>query len=161
MKYKFLSILTLFSLVFNSCASEPYLKENSAFIVFKTATHNYADMGFVYLNNSEVKLEFYSSGQALISLRVTNDSVCMSTLACVSKDNFNKDVLVKAYPKDILDNIFRGKPIFNSENIKKVSNGFTQNIKSSSYSIEYSVLNTQIVFIDKTNGIVIKIKDNI
>jgi len=161
MKYKFLSILTLFSLVFNSCGSEPYLKENSAFIVFKTKTYNYADMGFVYQNNSEVKLEFYSSGQSIVSLIVMEDSVCMSSLACVSKDDFNKDVLVKAYPKDILDNIFRRKPIFNSENIKKVSNGFIQNIKSSNYSIDYSVLNTQTVFIDKINGIVIKIKDNI
>ena len=122
MKYKFLSILSFFSLLFNSCASTPYLKENSAFIVFKTASYNYADMGFVYQNSSEVKLELYSSAQALMSLKVTKNSVCMSTLACVSKNNFNKDVLVKAYPKDILDNIFRRKPIFNSKNIKDYIN---------------------------------------
>jgi len=162
MKYKILFFLISLSFFFNACASQPYLKENSAFIVFKTTTQKYADMGFIYKNNSEVKLEVYSSGQALVTLKVTDNLVCMSTLACVSKENFNKDVLATTYPKDILDNIFRGKPIFAGTNMKKVFNGFTQKVvKHNIYNINYSVLNGNTIFVDNINNIVIKVKNNI
>ena len=154
-------IIAITSLVFflTACGTQPYKKENAAFIVFKTPTFKYADMGFVYEKRNEVKAEIYGSGQALMSWTIKQDTVCMSLLACMSKKDFNAQVLHVAYPQNILDNILRGKAIYGGQNIKKNSNGFTQKIIShNKYNIEYSVLNNDIVFRDTINGILIKIK---
>jgi len=151
--------LLLALLFFQACGTPSYLKENAALIVFKTPTFKYADMGFIYENKNEVKAEIYGSGQALMSLKITGSSVCMSLLECMSKKSFNKTVLSSLYPNEILDNIFRGKPIFKEKNLKRNRNGFTQKlVKENKYDIHYSVLNNEIVFRDTINAILIKIK---
>jgi hypothetical protein len=158
-KHKIIIAITGLVFFFTACGTQPYKKENSALIVFKTPTFKYADMGFIYENSNEVKAEIYGSGQPLMSLTISKDSVCMSLLACMTKRSFNQQVLNVAYPDSILDNIFRGKPIINGQNSRKSSNGFTQKIIShNKYNIEYSVLNNDIVFRDTINHILIKIK---
>lgn len=150
-------LLTL--LFFQACGTPTYLKENAALIVFKTPTFKYADMGFIYENKNEVKAEIYGSGQALMSLKISGSSVCMSLLECMSKESFNKTVLSSIYPNEILDNIFRGKPIFKDKNLQRNRNGFTQRlVNQNKYDIHYSVLNNDIIFRDTINAILIKIK---
>jgi len=147
------------SLLLTACVPKQYTKQNSALIIFKTSTFKYADMGFIYENTEEVKVEIYSSGQALMNLEISKTSVCMSLLECMSKKSFNKEVLSALYPDDILDDIFRGKQIFSGEGLEKNSNGFTQQIvKAGKYNIHYSVLNKQVIFRDTINTILIKIK---
>jgi hypothetical protein len=146
-------------LFFTACGKEPYLKENTAYIVFKTTTFKYADMGFVYENSTEIKAEIYGSGQALMSLSILSDSVCMSLFACMSKNAFNRQVLSARYPEDLLENVFRGKAIFGGQNLNKKRNGFTQIIiKQNKFNIEYRVLNNETVFRDTINDILIKVK---
>ena len=159
MNHKIIIVVTGLIFFLTACGTPTYKKENAALIVFKTPTFKYADMGFVYENSSEVKAEIYGSGQALMSLTIKQDSVCMSLLACMSKQAFNAQVLHDAYPKDILDHIFRGKAIYAGQNIKKSSNGFTQKIISQNkYNIQYTVLNNDIIFRDTINHILIKVK---
>ncbi len=144
---------------FSACGTQPYKSENTALIVFKTPTFKYADMGFVYENSDEVKAEIYGSGQALMSLTITQSSVCMSQFACMPKQQFNQQVLSAVYPDNILDDVFRGKAIFGGQNLKKNRNGFTQNIiNQNKYKITYSVLNNDVVFRDTINDIMIKVK---
>ncbi len=157
-KRVYLAVVTI-TLFLVGCGKQPYIEENAALIVFKTPTFKYADMGFVYQNKEEVKVEIYSNGQALISLEISSDSVCMSLFECMGKEHFNEKVLSGAYPKDILENVFRGKPIFSSKYLQKNRNGFTQNITNKNkYDIHYSVLNNEIIFRDTINTILIKIK---
>lgn len=152
-----LAFIVLFFL--GACAQKQYSKQNSALIVFKTPTFKYADMGFIYENRDEVKVEIYGSGQALMKLVISEEKVCMRFLACMGKEEFNKKVLNSSYPKEILENIFRGKPIYNGESLEKNRNGFTQKILNlDKYNIEYSVLNNQILFRDTINDILIKVK---
>ena len=159
MNYKIIVGITALAFLFTACGTQPYKKENSAFIVFKTPAFKYADMGFVYENSAEVKAEIYGSGQALMSLSMRGDSVCMSLFACMSSTKFNQQVLGASYPGTLLDNIFRGKPIFNKKNVKQRRNGFTQNIvNKNKYNIHYSVLNNEIIFNDTINHILIKVK---
>jgi hypothetical protein len=142
-----------------ACASKEYLEQNSAFIMFKTPTFRYADMGFIYDNGNEMKVEIYSSGQALMSLEISESSVCMSLLECMNKSAFNKEVLNSMYPEDTLENIFRGRKLFNGVGMETKGNGFTQKIiKNDKYNIDYSVLNNQIIFHDTINSILIKVK---
>ena len=152
-------LLLMISFFFGACAPKEYVKQNSAFVMFKTPTFKYADMGFIYENKDEIKVEIYGSGQALMTLEISEASVCMSLLECMSKRSFNKEVLSSMYPEDILENIFRGKPIMYGEGLEKNRNGFTQKIaKEDKYDIDYSVLNKQIIFRDTMNTILIKIK---
>jgi len=155
LKY-FLAVLLLWGMW--GCAEPTYTKQNSAYIVLKTPAFKYADMGFIYENSDEVKAEIYGSGQALMTLKISKGSVCMSRLQCLSKNSFNSQVLSSDYPADTVENIFRGKALFNGANMSKKSNGFTQTIKNpGKYNIEYSVLDNEIVFRDTINQILIKV----
>ena len=152
-------LLLMISFFFSACAPKEYVKQNSAFIMFKTPTFKYADMGFIYENKDEIKVEIYGSGQALMTLEISESSVCMSLLECMSKGSFNKEVLSSMYPEDILENIFRGKPIMHSAGLEKNRNSFTQKIaKEDKYNIDYSVLNKQIIFRDTINDTLIRVK---
>ncbi len=157
---RYLKYIIIFLVLWSlwGCSEPSYSQQNSAYIVLKTPTVKYADMGFLYENSDAVKAEIYSSGQALMTLKISKDSVCMSRLKCMSKNTFNAQVLNRDYPKDIVENIFRGKPVFNGVNMTKKSNGFTQTIKNpGKYNIEYRVLNNEILFRDTINEILIKV----
>jgi hypothetical protein len=159
MNFKRTVLLLMASFLLGACAPKEYVKQNSAFIMFKTPTFKYADMGFIYENEEEIKVEIYGSGQALMSLEISETSVCMSLLECMSKSTFNKEVLSGMYPEDILENIFRGKPLFNGIGLEKKGTGFTQKIvKKDKYNIDYIVLNNEIIFRDTINTILIKVK---
>ena len=159
MNFTKILFILLFSLLFSGCVNKNYSKQESVFIVFKTPTFKHADLGFIYENEDAIKVEIYSSGQAVMSLVISDASVCMSLLECLSKKSFNQQVLSASYPESLLDNIFRAKPIFEGENMRKTRNGFTQTlIKKEKYNINYSVLNKQIIFRDTINDILIKIK---
>ncbi|MCF6245117.1 MAG: hypothetical protein L3J43_08780 [Sulfurovum sp.] len=153
-------MLMLFSLMLlNSCTNKEYKKQESVFIVFKTPTLKYADLGFMYENKDEIKVEIYGSGKALMSLEISSQNVCMGFLSCMHKKQFNNKVLSQTYPDNIIENIFRGKSIFNAKTLMKKSNGFTQKISEpNKYNITYSVLNKQIKFHDTLNNILIKVK---
>ena len=158
MLYKKIFLLLFFSLLFVACATPTYTKQESAFIVFKTPAFKHADLGFIYENDTQTKVEIYSNGQALLSLTVGEEHICMSSFECLDKKSFNQKVLSKYYLEDILSNIFRGKAIFSGEKQQKIRNGFTQKIfKQGKYDIEYRVFNKQIVFRDTMNNILIKI----
>ena len=148
-----------FVLIFSGCSSKEYEKQESVFIVFKTATFKHADLGFIYENSDIVKVEIYGSGQALISLEISRENICMNLLSCMSKAQFNKEVLSQTYPKDILEHIFRGDAVFEGIKLTKIRNGFTQIIREAGkYDIHYKVLNKQIIFHDTINNILIKVK---
>ncbi len=159
MNFKRTISILMIGFFLSACTPKEYVKQNSAYIMFKTPTFKYADMGFIYENEEEIKVEIYGSGQALMSLEISETSVCMSLLECMGKSAFNKEVLSGMYPENILENIFRGRPLFNGTGLEKKGTGFTQKIvKKDKYNIDYSVLNNEVIFHDTINAIDIKVK---
>ena len=159
MYIKKIIFIGLFVLGISACSTKEYAKQESVFIVFKTPTFKHADLGFIYDNEQDMKIEIYGSGQVVMALEISQTSVCMSLFKCMSKKSFNQTLLSRAYPEEILDNIFRGQPIFNAQGLEKTRNGFTQSlIEVGKYNINYSVLNKQIIFRDTINDILIKVK---
>jgi hypothetical protein len=159
MNFKRTVSIFIMSFLLNACASKEYVQQNSAYIMFKTPTFKYADMGFIYENEEEIKIEIYGSGQPLMSLKISETSVCMSPLECMGKQAFNIKVLSSRYPDDTLENILRGRPLFDGTGLEKKGTGFTQKIvKKDKYNIDYSVLNKQIIFHDTINSILIQVK---
>ena len=143
------------------CIGEKLEKQESAFIVMKTATMRYADMGFITNSSEKVKVEIYAAGQPLMNFEINGMNVCMSTFECMEKAKFNEKVLNSAYPDTLLENIFRAKSIFNRENlVKKEDGSFSQKLtKDGVYDISYSVDSKQRVFRDKLNKILIKVRE--
>ena len=132
--------------------------QEGIFVVWKSPAMKYADQGFLYQEKERLRLEIYASGQAALKLTVTPTQVCTGGL-CLSKKEFNRRYLSAAYPEDTLERILTGQEIFGGEGLSRHSEGFTQQLKKAGfYDIEYSVLNESIVFRDKINGILIKIK---
>lgn len=153
----FLSIM----LIIGCTGKQLIKKENqeSAFIIIKTPTMRYADMGFIYKKSDLVKVEIYALGQPLMNLDINSMNVCLSTFKCMEKKDFNTKMLSSTYPDTILENIFRAKPIFNKKNLEENSNGFTQKIqKDKEYDITYSVKSDKRVFRDTINKIKIEVR---
>ena len=140
------------------CGNGEVRKTENALIVWKSPSFRYADMGFVsYLNNG-LEIQIYNSGTAAMKLSIKGDTICTGRFSCMPKKEFNSKFLSKYYPADIVENIFRKKPIFDAVSLSKRSNGFTQKIsKAGLYKIDYKVLNNKIVFSDTINHILIKV----
>ncbi len=145
------------TLILSGCvgAMPEYKSSKSSMIVFKTPTIKYADQGFVSKANSETKVEIYSSGQALMRLRITPSQTCLSSLECMSNKEFNKKVLQANYPDDTLLRVFNGEAIFGGKNLQNTANGFVQNIGT----INYSVNGGNIKFKDSSNGVKIEVRN--
>jgi hypothetical protein len=157
---KRIGFLVAFIFIVDGCTGLSVQKQESAFIVMKTATFKYADMGFITQSRSEVNVEIYGAGQPLMSLEINGMNVCMSTFKCMAKSDFNAKILHASYPETVLENIFRAKPIFSEKNLKKNSNGFSQKIvKDGIYNISYTVKGGERIFRDKTNKILIKVRE--
>ena len=153
-------VLATLSLL-TACVGTKPKKEESAFIVLKTPKIRYADMGFITASSTDVKVQIYGAGQPLMKLEIGGLNICMSTFECMEKQAFNEKVLNTAYDKNLLENIFRGEPIFKGENIERDKDGsFTQKLtKEGVYDISYSVNQKERVFRDKLNKILIKVRE--
>jgi len=133
--------------------------QESALIVLKTPTMQYADQGFIYKKPNWVKAEIYSMGQPLLSIEINGMNVCMSTFECMSKEDFNAKVLHASYPPTLLEHVFKGEPIFDKKGWESTPNGFTQKVSNKGeYDITYTVTATERKFRDKLNKILIKVK---
>jgi len=159
MRYKALSVGVMLLFVLQGCTGK-LLKEESAFIVLKTPKVKYADMGFIKNNSYVLNIEMYAAGQPLVNIEVNGNNVCMSSLKCMSKKDFNKEVLSEYYPETLLEDVFRAKPIFEKEGYKESSDGFVQKInKESQYNISYKVTSKTRIFRDTINKILIKVRE--
>jgi len=158
--FKKIIILLLLGVFFSACTGKKPTKEESAFIVIKTPNMKYADLGFISNAPALVKVNIYTAGQPLVKFEINALNVCMSTFECMNKKAFNKKILSENYPDTLLENIFRARPIFDKENLEKIENGFSQKLKKEkSYDITYTVKNGTRTFRDKTNKILIKVRE--
>jgi len=153
-------LLLVVPVLFSACTLIPK-KQESAFIVIKTPSMKYADMGFITSSVNGVNVEIYAAGQPLMDFEINGLNVCMSTFKCMDKKSFNEKVLSSSYPDEILENIFRAKPIFDSENLEQDKEGsFSQKLtKEGIYDISYSVNAKQRIFRDTINKILIKVRE--
>jgi len=158
-KIKLSIIASSFFILAGCVGSMPkYQTSKGTMIVFKTPTMRYADQGFVSSASSETKVEIYGSGQAIMRLRITSSEVCVSSMACMSKKEFNKKVLGNEnYPESLIEHIFKGEPIFGMEGMKQSDHSFTQHIVKPGMNITYFRGVKKIEFRDSANGVKIKV----
>jgi len=134
-----------------------YTKHEASLIVFKTPKMAFADAGFVHHNGEALKIVILVVGQPVFTLELGR-KICLDG-SCLSKEKFIHKNLNPLYPRDILQNIFLGKSLFEGQNLVKQDGGFKQRVyKEGFYDIYYSVKNDQIKFKDKISKILIKTK---
>jgi len=153
----FKRVLFLSFLILVGCSKPTYQSQKSAMITIKTDSLRYADMGFIYHNRNNTKVEIYSNGVASLSIDIYRDKICMGDFKCIEPNKFNRRFFVDKYPKSFIENIFNQRAIFSTKNLIKTKLGFIQNIKSDKYDIEYQLSNKKSIFRDKINHILIKI----
>lgn len=160
MVFKKILLIFFVLFLFTACSHKSANKQQSVFITMKTKSLKFADMGFIYVGDNELKIEVYATGQALLNLDINAENICLSLLECMDKKEFNQEVLSQYYPQTLLENLFRAKPIFNGMNLEKSEEGFTQKIsEKGQYEISYSVVRGHRVFRDKINKILIKVRE--
>ena len=153
MKY----ILLIFILIFSACSSKSYDKTETKIIVIKSPKIKFSDLGYIRNSDTKIELELFIAGKCIKSITI-NHLVCTDD-GCMSKSSFNEDYLNEAYPDDILQNILLAKPIYESVNLQKTTDGFTQEIKTHHVDISYRVDSHVTFFKDRKNNIILKIKD--
>jgi len=157
LKILFSILLSFFFL--EGCATKNYTKEERIFLIFKTQMIKYADLAFMYKGQEKIKIQMYSNGQALKTLEIDTQRVCLSLFECLDKEAFNQKFLSPYYPKDILSQVLKGEAIFSAKNRINEVNGFRQTLMSAGkYDITYSVLADKIYFYDRLNFIKIKLR---
>lgn len=153
MKY----LLLAFVLFFSACSVKNYEQTQTKIIIIKSPKIKFADVGYVRNSSKKIELELFTAGQSIEKITI-NHLICSSE-GCLSKSGFNEDYLNSAYPDDILQNILLAKPIYESKELVKTKNGFTQHIEDENVNIIYKVTSNVIYFKDMSNKILIKLKD--
>ena len=149
--------LLIFILFFSACSVKNYEITQSKLISIKSPKIKFSDLGFIRNSGDSVEMELFMTGKSIEKITI-NYLIC-SHEGCMSKSGFNADYLSKYYPDDILQNIILAKEIYDGKNLVKNTNGFEQYIKNENVNIKYIVDSKSIYFKDKTNKILIKIKD--
>ncbi len=151
----FLWIPLLFGV--QGCAPKRYEKPMPAMIVIKTPTMRYADQGFIYRNGKGVKIQIYSLGTPIFSMRIGR-RVCVKA-GCMDEQAFEKRYLGTLYPPGTLAAIFLKRPIFGGENLQCEGERCRQRIKNDSFDIIYAFDSRSASFKDRKHHILLKIRE--
>lgn len=145
-------------ILFSGCSIHNYEHTQSKLIVIKSPKLRFADIGYLRNSGKSIELELFIAGQAIEKITV-NHLICTSE-GCMSKSGFNAEYLSSAYPADMMQNLLLGKAIYDGKNLVKTVEGFEQNITTQDVQITYKVSTHAVIFKDKKNNILFKLKDN-
>lgn len=153
MRYlSFFIVLVLFS----GCMKN-YNMDSAKIITIRSPLIKYSDLGYVRGHGDDLKIELYEMGNVVKSIYI-NHFICVDD-GCMLKSAFNKKYLNENYPSDILENVITGRAIYDGKNMRKLYNGYVQDIEDKNVDIDYEVSNDTIRFRDRRNGILLKISN--
>lgn len=117
---KKISFSFLIALVFISCAIKQPIVTSSHTILIKTPQLKFYDKGFISKYDDYIHLQIFQVGNIVLDLKIYKDTVCQSTLECISSKEFNKKYLHNSYKDDFLYNIFSQKKIYFKDTINNI-----------------------------------------
>ena len=147
--------LLVTAFLFAGCSVKNYEMNESRLIVIKSPQIKYADLGYIRGHGNSLKIELYEMGNVVKSIEISN-FICVDD-GCMLKSVFNKKYLNSNYPSDILEDVILGHAIYNGKNLKKLYDGYVQDIKDEDVDIHYEVNSKSIRFKDNKNAILVKI----
>lgn len=153
MKY----IILLIALFFSACGTKSYEQTQTKIVTIKSPKIKFSDVGYLRNSDKSIELELFMAGKCIEKIAV-NHLICTSE-GCMSKSGFNKDYLAQIYPDDTMQNMLLSHAIYGGKNLKKTDDGFEQQIKDENVDIFYKVDTKSLLFRDKKNDIIFKIRD--
>ncbi|MBL4730945.1 MAG: hypothetical protein JKY28_06250 [Sulfurimonas sp.] len=153
MKY----LVLIFVVFFSGCSIKNYETTKTKIIIIKSPKIKFADIGYIRNTNEAIELELFIAGSPVEKITI-NHLVCIGA-GCMSKDSFNEEYLSPFYPSELLQNILLGQAIYKGIHLVKDKFGFEQTIRTQNVDIKYTVDSKTILFKDRKNKILFKIKD--
>ncbi len=149
--------IALFIIVFflAGCSVKNYEMNVAKLIVIKSPQIKYGDLGYIRGQGNSIKVELYEMGNVVKSIEI-NQLICVDD-GCMLKTVFNQKYLNSSYPADTLENVILSHAIYNGKNLRKLYDGYVQNIKDENVDISYEVTSKETRFKDSKNGILLKI----
>jgi len=115
---KIVFILTIF--LFTACATKQPIITSSYTILIKTPQMKFYDKGFISQYEDYIHLQIFQVGNVVLDLKIYKDTICQSTLECISSKEFNEKYLHKSYKDDFLYNLFSQKKIYFKDTINNI-----------------------------------------
>jgi len=145
-------------LFFAGC-TQPKPLSKSAVVTFLAKGIRVYDTAFVATRGNEASIQVYSAGNLVLDI-TSASMVCINSL-CLSDDEFCSKYLSEYYPQRIINTIVSKKRLdIEGISTTKTPDGFEQSIyDKEKYDIKYRVKKDEVLFRDRMNGIIIKIKD--
>ena len=148
---------SLLLLLLSGCGARPFVHNDAATIILKTPKIRFADAGYVRSNEEKVALELFTAGHPVGKFEIEN-MVCVEGEGCMRKSSFNEEYLNRHYPDTLMENVLRGRPIYEGQNLLQKPYGFEQHIMDEHVDIKYRVTERETYFKDRSNRVLIKIK---
>ena len=150
-------LLFAVALLFSACSTMHYEQTQPKLIIIKSPQLKFADLGYIRHTDDKVELELFVAGKAIEKITI-NYLICVNK-GCMSRSGFNEDYLSEYYDDNLLQDVLLGHTIFDAKNRVQTQSGFEQKIVDNHMDITYRVDAKGIYFKDRTNKILIKIKD--
>jgi len=98
--------------LFTACAIKQPIVTSSHTILIKTPNMKFYDKGFISKYDDYIGLQIFQVGNIVLDLKIYKNTICQSTLKCISAKEFNKKYLYNSYKDDFLYNLFSQKKIY-------------------------------------------------
>jgi hypothetical protein len=146
-------------LFFCSCAvkQQPIEISSPVTVTIKSPNIKLSGLGFYKKGGSYVNLQVFTGALATLNYE-SSTTICVND-NCMTRGIFNNNFFMHAHYSQLIDDILAGKPIYNSQNLVKTQNGFSQKIvKDKEYNIFYQMSNNDVEFEDSKNRVYIRLK---
>ncbi|MDR3178290.1 MAG: hypothetical protein LBT96_04820 [Campylobacteraceae bacterium] len=155
-KYSFLLFVALF---FCACGvkQQPIEISSPVKVTIKSPNIKLSGLGFYKKGGDYVNLQVFTGAVATLNYK-SSTTICIND-NCMTRGIFNDKFFMHAHYAALIDEILAGKPIYNSQNLTKTQNGFSQSVtKNGEYNIFYEVINDNVEFEDSKNGVYLRLK---
>jgi hypothetical protein len=114
-------VLIIVTLLFmSSCATKQPIITSSYTILIKTPQMKFYDKGFISKYDNYIHLQIFQVGNLVLDLKIYKDTICQSTIKCISAKEFNEKYLHNSYKDDFLYNLFSQKKIYYKDTINNI-----------------------------------------
>lgn len=107
-------------LFITACSTKQPLITESHTILIKTPQMKFYDKGFISQYEDYIHLQIFQVGNVVLDLKIYKDTICQSTLECISAREFNDKYLHNSYKDDFLYNLFSQKKIYYKDTINNI-----------------------------------------
>ncbi|MDR2100306.1 MAG: hypothetical protein LBP40_05745 [Campylobacteraceae bacterium] len=156
--YRFLAIFVGVILLFSACSVKEQVIETSQGVklIIKTPSVKLSGIGFYKRGGKYANLQIFSGGVVVLDYKSAG-SICIND-KCMTRGIFNEKLFIHTHYDELIDDILARKPIYDSQNLTKTQDGFSQRItEAGEFDILYEIDESAAKFNDLQNSVIIEI----